>query len=140
MNKLTRIKADLRRAAPRIFERHPVLFAYLYGSYAVGRIHPFSDLDVAVYSSETSIHGNMELELRLALEIEDTLSERVESEVRVINHLPLVVKGRIITEGKLIYSRDEASRVDFETSVRKRHFDFLPALAAYQERYLESAR
>lgn len=138
MKKQNRIRATLRRAAPGIFDKHPVSFAYLYGSYAEGNIHPFSDLDIAVYSAEASIHGNLILELRLALEIDEKFSENIQSEVRVINHLPMVVKGRIITQGELIYSRDDALRVDFETSVRKQYFDFLPALVAYQERYLES--
>jgi len=132
------IKAALRRVSAQVFEKHPVLFAYLYGSYAEGAVHPFSDLDIAVYSAEASVSGNLRLELSLALEIDATLGEGIETEVRVINHLPMVVKGRIITEGELIYSRNDELRVDFETSVRKQYFDFLPALAAYQDRYLES--
>lgn len=136
--KHNRIKAILRKFAPVIFEEHPVSFAYLYGSYAEGRAHRFSDLDIAVYSSKASIHGDLALELRLSLEIDEKLPEGTESEVRIINHLPMAVKGRIITEGELIYSRDDALRVEFETLVRKQYFDFLPALEAYQELYLES--
>ena len=49
----------------------------------------------------------LDLELSLALRIDEKLDHAVQSEVRVLNHLPLVVKGRILADGELIYSRDE---------------------------------
>ena len=45
----------LRNIAPDLFKQSPVHFAYLYGSYAKGTAHPFSDLDVAVYVEENPI-------------------------------------------------------------------------------------
>jgi predicted nucleotidyltransferase len=129
------IKGSLMDFSPRIFDRHPVLFGYLYGSYATGAVHPFSDLDIAVYSAQTSPRGNMRLELMLALELDEELPDGVKAEVRVINDLPLVVKGRIITTGILIYSRDDSLRADFEASVRKMYFDFQPTIRYYESVY-----
>ncbi|MCJ7594831.1 MAG: nucleotidyltransferase domain-containing protein [Desulfobacterales bacterium] len=131
------IKSLLVRISSQIFDNHPVLFGYLYGSYATGAVHPFSDLDIAVYSARTSTREKMRLELTLALEIDERLGHRTDSEVRVINDLPLVVKGQIVTTGILIYSRDDALRADFETSVRKLYFDFLPAIRSYERQYVE---
>jgi hypothetical protein len=51
----------------------------------------------------------------------------------------LAVKGRILADGELIYSRDEMNRIEFETQVRKAYFDFLPVIRAYQEAYRERA-
>jgi len=65
------------------------------------------------------------------------LGNGVVSDVRVIDNLPLVLKGKIITEGFLIYSRNETLRVNFETSVRIAYFDFLPVLRNYQSAYVE---
>jgi len=79
------------------------------------------------------------LELMLALEIDQKLPDEVKSEVRVINALPLLVKGQIVTTGILIYSRDDTLRVDFETSVRGMYFDFLPSIRNYERDYLDSA-
>ena len=132
------IQNDLLRIAPRIFTSHPVLFAYLYGSYATGSVHPFSDLDIGVYVEKTSYRKNLELELLLSLEIDEKLGRRIESEVRVINRLPLVIKGQIVTEGTLIYSKDEILRADFETFVRSAYFDFLPFLRMHQRVYLDN--
>jgi hypothetical protein len=49
-----------------------------------------------------------------------------------------VILGKIITEGVLIYSRDEVVRVDFETSVRSAYFDFLPVIQNYHRTYIDS--
>ena len=132
------IQNDLLRFAPRVFESQPVLFSYLYGSYATGSVHTFSDLDIGVYVEKTSPIKNLELELLLSLEIDEKLGRRIESEVRVINRLPLVIKGQIVTEGTLIYSRDEILRVDFETLVRSAYFDFLPFLRMHQKAYVDN--
>jgi uncharacterized protein len=127
----------LHAMAPKIFEKTPVLFAYLYGSYAKGLSHPFSDLDVGVYVESLDKRSCLDLELSLALVIDEKLNHTVQSEVRVINHLPLTVKGRILADGELIYSRDELDRIDFETRVRKAYFDFLPVIQQYQNAYRE---
>ncbi|HUP01014.1 MAG TPA: hypothetical protein VM737_05770 [Gemmatimonadota bacterium] len=47
-------------------------------------------------------------------------------EVRDLEDLPLVVRGRVLTEGALIGSNDESRRVSFETRTRLQYFDFLP--------------
>ena len=79
----------------------------------------------------------LNLALSLALRIDESLDHRVQSEVRVINHLPLAVKGRILTDGVLIYSRAEQSRIEFETRTRKLYFDFLPVIFQHRNAYRE---
>jgi predicted nucleotidyltransferase len=133
------IKQNLREMAPEIFEKTPVLFAYLYGSYAMGLAHRFSDLDVGIFVESAKTRACLDLELSLALRVDEMLDHTVQSEVRVLNLLPLVVKGRILAEGELIYSRDEKKRIEFETQVRQAYFDFLPVIHRYQEAYREKA-
>ena len=47
--------------------------------------------------------------------------------------LYLILRGRVVTEGVLLYSRDEEGRVAFEVASRNEYFDFLPAYRAYQQ-------
>jgi predicted nucleotidyltransferase len=136
---MSELKQKLHAMAPTIFEETPVLFAYLYGSYAKGLSHPFSDLDVGIYIEDPDKRSCLDLELSLALRIDEKLDHTVNSEVRVLNHLPLTVKGRVLSDGELIYSRDELNRIEFETQVRKAYFDFLPVIHAYQEACRERA-
>ncbi|MBW2239851.1 MAG: nucleotidyltransferase domain-containing protein [Deltaproteobacteria bacterium] len=136
--RVEKIKNSLFAIASGIFSKHPVLFAYLYGSYATGVVHPFSDLDIGIYIDKVPDSKHLELELSLSLEIDANIESGVASEVRIINNLPLVILGKTITEGALIYSRDEIIRVDFETSVRSAYFDFLPVIQRYHSTYIDS--
>jgi hypothetical protein len=131
------LKRKLRKIAPMIFEGTPVLFAYLYGSYAKGLPHRFSDLDVGIYVEGVERMSCLDLELSLALRIDEKLDHTVQSEVRILNHLPLVVMGRVLADEELIYSRDERIRIEFEIQVRKAYFDFLPVIQKYQDAYRE---
>ena len=136
---MTDLKRKLQKIAPLVFEETAVLFAYLYGSYATGLSHPFSDLDIGIFVEGLDGKACLDLELSLALSIDENLDHIVQSEVRALNHLPLVVKGRILGGGELIYSRSEDKRVEFETQVRKAYFDFLPVIQQYQKVYRERA-
>lgn len=133
------IKNAIIRLAPKIFSNHPVLFAYLYGSFATGCVHPFSDIDIAVYTARASPAKSLELELMLSLKFDEKLNCKSNSEVRIINNLPLVIKGQILSDGFLIFSANEVERVDFETRVRSAYFDFLPVIQNYQKVYLDKA-
>ncbi len=126
--------------APQIFKNQPVLFAYLFGSFATGCVHPFSDIDIAIYTGKVSSAKSLDLELFLSLKFDEKLDCKAKSEVRIINNLPLVIKGQIISDGLLIFSANDVERVDFETRVRRSYFDFLPVIQNYQRVYLENSQ
>jgi hypothetical protein len=79
------------------------------------------------------------LEMNLALRVDSVLSDGPPSDVRIMNHLPLTVLGQILTEGILIYSIDEDTRIELETSIRHLYFDFLPFIQKYQREYLSQS-
>ena len=133
------LKQKLQEIGSLVFEETAVLFAYLYGSYATGLSHPFSDLDIGIFVEGLDRKACLDLELSLALRFDENLDHIVQSEVRVLNHLPLVVKGRVLSDGQLFYSRAEDKRIEFETQVRKAYFDFLPVIYQYQSAYRERA-
>jgi len=125
------------KIATTVFKDTPVLFAYLYGSHATGLVHSFSDIDIGIYVPAAVTEDRLDLEMSLALSIDRVLKEKSKSDVRVINHLPLAVVGEIVTNGLLIYCRDDKVRIDYETIVRMSYFDFIPFLKKYQQEYLE---
>ena len=131
-------KKILKEKAPSIFSGFPVLFAYLYGSCATGNFHKYSDIDVGVFLSPEVVDREIDLETRIALAIDGALEHQAETDVRAINDLPLIMKGEIVSEGLLIYTRDDAARVEFETRVRMAYFDFLPTVTAYHAAYIDS--
>lgn len=118
-----------------LFASAGVLCAYLYGSHARDEALPQSDIDIAVLvKKDFPEHACLNLELNLSLEL-DKLGLGADAEVRVINRLPLLMRGEILTEGHLIYCQDDSARVEFETSTRDEYFDFLPTHRAYQKAY-----
>ena len=72
--KHTEINKNICDIATDVFRDTQVLFAYLYGSYAVDQAHPFSDLDIGIYVPRLSQREKLDLEMNLALEIDNSLS------------------------------------------------------------------
>lgn len=122
-----------------VFSYYPVLFSYVYGSYATDTSHPFSDLDIGIYLEPEFDDHVHKIEMDLALELDKKLGHVIETDVRAINNLPLTFLGQILTEGILIYSKNENVRVEFEIGIRKRYFDFMPVLQNYNKAYIESS-
>ncbi len=123
--------AALRAVAAGVLEPRPdVQLAYLYGSVARGQSLPSSDIDIGVVLRERLPAAEclgLELELEHALAASSGLDN---VDVRVVSQAPLLVQGAVATEGMLLYARDDAARVAFETQARSRYFDFLPTAQA----------
>ena len=126
------LKKNVLNVAHRLFDGTPVEFAYLYGSVAKDLKNPFSDLDVAIFAERLDKKQSLKLELSLSLALDDLLDAAIKSEVRIINYLPLSVQGEIITTGILVFCRNDAKRVEFETNLRMAYFDFLPVIRSFR--------
>ncbi len=132
---------QLRVCGRPVFDAHAVAIAYLYGSRAAGRSTPLSDVDIAIVTSG-SLPPRERLRLELALEVElaAAMGSGLEFDVRAINDAPLDVKGTVLTSGRLLYSRDDARRVEFEEHTRDLYFDFLPVLDFHREAFFARQR
>lgn len=132
--------SELRRVLPRILEHQPVSLAYLYGSVITGRTTPFSDVDVALQVDENlSPLERLKLMLRIQLDLADQ-ADISNADVRIINDAPLVLRGRVVSDGLLVYSRDDQERVEFETTTRLRYFDYLPIHKRLQDAFFADLR
>ena len=123
-----------------ILDSYPIKLAYLYGSAAAGNLTPLSDVDVALVADRELIPGER---LKLMLEIEVELADRCDihnADVRIINDAPLVFRGRVACDGILLYARDEAARIEFETTTRDAYFDYLPVHRKLQEAFFADVR
>src|ERR1700730_17888180 len=129
----------LCHAAQEIMPRYGVQLAYLHGSQAKGTATPLSDVDVAIFAQQTISPRDR---LRLELTLEKELAARCSGDfdVRSLNQAPLEVQGRVVQTGRLLYSQDEKTRVEFETTVRDRYFDFLPVIRLHREAYFRACR
>jgi predicted nucleotidyltransferase len=109
----------------------PVIIAYLYGSFTGAE--SFRDLDVAVYL-DTDILRNtsqtFEYALTLGTELDIEISE-VTVDLVPLNLAPLPFAFAVLSRGRLLFSRDEQERVNYEARIRSLYFDFLPHLRFY---------
>jgi uncharacterized protein len=131
--KSKKIKEILLQNTKTLFSDYPVMFAYLYGSYSTGYEGPFSDLDIAVYADESRSFNHLTMALDIALDVDIIFGGNPQSDIRLLNDLPLAVAGRVLMDGQLIYSINEETRVNYETSVRHAYFDFIPVIREYHK-------
>lgn len=101
--------------------------AYLFGSRAAGRARDTSDIDIAVlFDRDVGLLEQEDLTARLAGAL-----EAPDVDVVVLDRAPLELQGKVIQEGRVIFSADEARRVAFEVRTRSMYFDFVPYLRSH---------
>lgn len=99
-----------------------------FGSFLEGT---FKDIDVAIFIEEGKVTSFLRYELRM----ESLLNNAVWKftfDVRILNGAPLSFRYEVIKSGRLILTKDEESRIDFETLTFSHYFDFVP----FRDRYL----
>lgn len=116
-----------------VLEKQPeVLFAYLFGSYAKGIQDKTSDIDVAIYLKDVNVlERNPLYPSKLAIKIEKALAEKKTVDVSVLNGSTLRFRSQVLRYGKLLHSKDEKKRIEFETSSLTQYYDFKPHLEMY---------
>lgn len=122
-------------AAARVFERYPVVAAYLFGSQATGTATPLSDVDIAVIldadtTAPGSIQVNLISDLTLAL-------RRSDVDVVVLNTASPLLKERAISRGRVIYCGNPTARLRFEVAARREYFDTQPLRDAQDQALLD---
>jgi len=109
-----------------------VILAYLFGSQAEGTVGPQSDYDIALLVRRPSLA----LQARLAHEIGLILgTNRVD--VVFLNRAPVELAYAVIAQGRLLYQRSVAERVEFEAKVLSLYGDYLPVLRCQREEILK---
>ncbi len=117
----------------KVLEKEPdILFAYLFGSFAKGTQEEKSDIDIAVYlKDEHILEGDPLYPSRLSIKIENALGDKKKVDVRVLNGSTLRFRSQVLRYGKLLHSKDEKKRIDFETSSLAQYYDFKPHIEMY---------
>ncbi len=131
MNLINKIKEIL-------FEQSEIEFAFLFGSFARNEATGISDIDIAIYQKTKKTEYETKV---FELEIEALLTERIPDQkfdVRSLNYAPIIVIGKIINEGKLIFARNESFLVDYIVQNRIKYMDYMIVYKPlFEQRYRE---
>ena len=116
-----------------------VLFAYLFGSAAIGLSHPYSDLDIACYVRE----GNEEYYHKKDRELTDNIPDMVcgrKVDLHLLNKMPMLLMFEVVRYGKELIVKSQPAKVEFETHILHRYFEMKPLLSLYYSLLEEKIR
>jgi uncharacterized protein len=120
------LEARLERLAQRLAREEGVAALYLVGSRALGEAGPLSDVDVALLLDPPD-GPSQDVLVGLAQEILGT----DEVGLIVLNRAPLAVAAMVLRGARVLLSRDDARRVDYEQRIHHRYLDLKHYLRAY---------
>ena len=101
---------------------------FLFGSYVHGRARKDSDIDIAVLTKNA-----VEKDI---LDIIGYSSDLFD--VSVFSRLPLQIQFRILSEGKILFFRNEKDLYDIKVEVFKKYLDFSHFLKNFYKRVIEN--
>ena len=111
------------KSVDKVFRRHHVSFAYLFGSKAKGTATSRSDRDIAVhFSSKMKIKDRLKSRLRLWSSLSDVWPGETVDLVD-LEEAPLLLRFNAIKDGKLLYCADDKKRIWFDVPTMKEYFD-----------------
>ncbi len=113
-------------------------FAILFGSCARNEETKLSDIDIAIYQKNKKPKYEAKV---YEIEVEAKLTERIPTrrfDVRSLNDAPIVVVGKIINEGKIIFTRDSSFLTDYIVQNRLKYMDYMIVYKPlFEQRYEE---
>ena len=118
---------ELASALSPVFAGFPEIAAvYVFGSVARGDAGPESDLDLGlVLPRGATVLGSYRMVADLAGKVERHTRRRTVDVILLEPQGPIFCH-RVLAEGRLIYEADRDRRIDFESGVLVRAFDFRP--------------
>lgn len=107
-------------------DERDVAFAYLFGSFAKDRPRSASDVDVAVFFTE-SVAPDERSSRALALEAALERALGRPAQVVPLNDAPLDLARNVLGHGVSVLTRDEAARRAFYVETGRRYYDMASA-------------
>jgi len=119
-----------------------VVSAYLFGSFAEGRAHRESDVDIGVLLDRAIYalaNERFEARLRLIGELGHFLA-RNDVDLVILNDAPPELGARIVTEGVRVFCGDEETNHAFVRDIQLRAADLRPFLERMRRIKLEAMK
>lgn len=105
----------------RVLEKQPCRLAYLYGSFATGRVRRGRDVDIAVVLKPNSKKSDYQIAADIRTQLGKDLPE---IDVREISlNSDIVFLRNVLKPAMPILVKDEKERIKFETEAYRKFYD-----------------
>lgn len=121
----------LSEAGAYLQSRGDVVFAYLFGSLAKGKIAPLSDVDIAVYLLEEAGLAARKLEILGELTY---ILKTDEIDLVLLNRASITLRMKILENKRVIVDNNPFLRHRYESLAMREYFDFSSLERAILER------
>lgn len=125
MIKFERLPANILSRIPEVkrvlAQDDNIVFAYIFGGLAEGKVKPLSDIDISVYLRNTD--NLSEYKLRLFDKLTDTLGTG-ELDLVILNTAPISITGRILRNKQILVDKEPPVRHAYESLTLRKFFDF----------------
>ena len=112
-------KEKIKRKLIKILETE-VVFTYLFGSVTSGRLHPQSDIDIAVYLKESP--GSLNDKMAFIQKVSAAFNRDVD--VIFLNDADIIITMQILINGELLINKNNERLVLFKASKLGEYADF----------------
>lgn len=120
--------------------REDIIALYLFGSRAKDVAGPLSDIDIAILLKEgLGKESYKEKESFYWSKANETLHTDEVSFV-LLNIAPLTIQYGVITDSKVLYSKDDGLRLSFEERIINKYMDFRLILNEYDREFLKQIK
>ncbi|MCX7681172.1 MAG: nucleotidyltransferase domain-containing protein [Anaerolineae bacterium] len=126
-----------REKMERMFARHGVVLAYLFGSQAEGKAGPLSDVDIAgLLGPQVPEERWTQVQIDLINDLIG-LFHRDDVDVTLLNRATPVLAQEVVRSGQVIYEAEPGARIDFQVAALRRYVDTEPLRRLQNRRLLE---
>lgn len=123
------MKTDVSHIVDLLAEDSEILLIYVFGSTAADTSHALSDIDIAVLLPQREPEYFIRKEKDLFLFLAEQGVGSVD--LLVLNVAGIELQHKVITAGKLLFSRSEDDRIRFEENALLAYFDNKPLFDEY---------
>jgi len=125
MIKFERLPANILSRIPEVksvlVQDDNIVFAYIFGGLAEGKVKPLTDIDISVYLRDTD--NLAEYKLQLFNMLADVLGTS-ELDLIILNTAPISITGRILQNKQILVDKEPPVRHAYESLTLRKFFDF----------------
>ena len=128
---------DIRQILKEYFEGHPEIeVAYIFGSVACGKANVLSDIDIAIILDSQQVNERL-YRYGYKAEILTDLIKALKTnnvDLVILDEANSLLKHRVLYFGKLIYSKNEKKRIQFQIDTINELNDFKQLIKSHLPR------